>query len=219
MRHKLSISPLVFAAVVLFFSQLHVSSQANLAHAQDATAGQASYQICKACHGPNGAGQQMMNAPALAGQFDWYLVRQLQHLKAGIRGAHAKDTYGAQMRAMAMTLPDENAMANVAAYIQTLPSPTPKSTLGGDATNGKDLYLICSACHGQSAEGNTTFQAPRLNTQHDWYLLRQLQNFKTGVRGKHAEDIYGAQMQIMATILADETAMQDVIAYIKSLAQ
>ncbi len=213
MRRNLTISPIVFVVIGLFFSPL------NLAHAQDATAGQASYQVCKACHGPNGAGQQMLNAPALAGQPDWYLLRQLQQFKAGVRGSHAKDTYGAQMQAMAMTLADETAMMNVAAYIKTFPDPTTQSTLGGDATKGKDLYLICSACHGPSAEGNATFQAPRLNNQHDWYLLRQLQNFKAGVRGQHPDDIYGGQMRIMTTLLADDTAMRDVIAYMRSLTQ
>jgi cytochrome c oxidase subunit II len=91
--------------------------------------------------------------------------------------------------------------------------------LDGDAAKGQPLYVVCATCHGQKAEGNATLNAPRLIQQHDWYLLRQLQNFKAGIRGKDPKDTYGAQMQPMAMTLADEAAMKNVIAYILSLDQ
>jgi cytochrome c oxidase subunit 2 len=175
--------------------------------------------ICKTCHGQQGEGQLALNAPALAGQSTWYLERQLQNFKAGIRGADAKDIYGSQMRPMAMTLADDNAVKNVAAYITTLPVAKPTPTLGGDAAKGKSLYVVCAACHGQKAEGQLALNSPRLNHQHDWYLLRQLKNFKDGIRGKHPQDTFGAQMVPMAMTLADEEAMKNVIAYINSLDQ
>ena len=31
----------------------------------------------------------------------------------------------------------------------------------------------------------------------DWYLVRQLQNFKNDVRGSHVSDFYGMQMGFM----------------------
>lgn len=189
------------------------------AQAQDAAAGEASFVICKTCHGPNGEGQKALNAPALAGQFDWYIVRQLQNFKAGIRGAHKDDIYGSQMRPMAMTLADDNAVKNVASYIKTLPNANAPTTLGGDAAKGKPLYVVCSTCHGQKAEGNLALNSPRLNNQHDRYLLRQIKNFKAGIRGKHPKDVYGMQMGPMAMTLADDTAMKNVIAYINSLAE
>jgi cytochrome c oxidase subunit 2 len=185
--------------------------------AQDTAAGEAAFQICKTCHGQQGEGQLALNAPNLTGQFDWYLVRQLQNFKAGIRGADAKDVYGSQMRPMAMTLADEAAVKNVVAYIQTLPVVKAKPTLDGDADQGKALYAVCATCHGQKAEGNLALHAPRLNIQEDWYLLRQLKNFKDGIRGKHPQDTYGAQMQAMSNTLPDEAAMKNVIAYIISL--
>ena len=136
---------------------------------------------------------------------------------AGIRGADAKDVYGSQMRPMAMTLADEAAVKNVVAYIQTLPVAKAKPTLDGDADQGKALYAVCATCHGQKAEGNLALHAPRLNIQEDWYLLRQLKNFKDGIRGRHPQDTYGAQMQAMSNTLPDEAAMKNVIAYIISL--
>lgn len=61
-----------------------------------------------------------MNAPALQGQNDWYLVTQLKNFKAGYRGAHPEDSYGMQMRAMSAMLPDEQAIIDVVSYINTL---------------------------------------------------------------------------------------------------
>ena len=55
-----------------------------------------------------------------------------------------------------------------------------------------------------------------LSGQHDWYLVRQLQNFKGGIRGGSG-DSFGAQMVPMASLLADEQAMKDVAAYIGTL--
>jgi cytochrome c oxidase subunit 2 len=61
-----------------------------------------------------------MNGPRLAGQDDWYLVSSLQAFRSGIRGADPKDTLGAQMRPMAMTLANDKAVNDVVAYINTL---------------------------------------------------------------------------------------------------
>ena len=86
----------------------------------DITAGKASYAVCVSCHGPNGEGNKDLNAPKISGMQDWYIVRQLQYFKKRIRGSNPKDTYGMQMAPMAMTLPDDKAIENVAAYISTL---------------------------------------------------------------------------------------------------
>ena len=51
----------------------------------------------------------------------------------------------------------------------------------------------------------------------DWYLARQLQNFKDGVRGTHPSDFYGFQMGLMANTVHDEQAIKDIIAYINTL--
>ena len=86
----------------------------------DVTAGKASYAVCVSCHGANGEGNKDLNAPKISGMQDWYIVRQLQYFKKGIRCSNPKDTYGMKMRPMAMTLPDDKAIENVAAYISTL---------------------------------------------------------------------------------------------------
>lgn len=191
------------------------------AFANELAAGEASFQICKTCHGQFGEGNLALNAPAIAGLQDWYLERQLKNYKEGIRGADAKDIYGSQMRPMSMTLADDMAVQSVVAYMKTLPTPTPtpapKQTLGGDAAKGKALYTVCATCHGQKAEGMKALGAPALNTQHDWYLVRQIKAFKSGIRGKHPKDIFGQQMVPMSMTLVDDEAIKNVTAYITSL--
>jgi len=48
----------------------------------------------------------------------------------------------------------------------------------------------------------------------DWYLARQLHNFQQGIRGTHPQDFSGAQMVLMSKILADDRAINDLLAYI-----
>jgi len=86
----------------------------------DPEIGKVYFATCQACHGPDGKGNQTLNAPPLDHANDWYLFTQLHNFKAGIRGAEPRDVTGAQMRPMAMTLADEQAMKDVIAYIQTL---------------------------------------------------------------------------------------------------
>ena len=77
------------------------------------------YTLCANCHGDDGQGIKM-NAPRQAGMNDWYLLSQLKNFKQGIRGQHPEDLGGKQMRAMAQTLQDDQAMRDVVAYINTL---------------------------------------------------------------------------------------------------
>jgi cytochrome c oxidase subunit 2 len=87
----------------------------------------------------------------------------------------------------------------------------------GDAVAGQAQYAVCAACHGAQGEGNLALNAPKLSGQGDWYLKRQLKYFKEGVRGTHEQDVFGKQMAPMAQTLADDTAINNVIAYIQTL--
>ena len=77
------------------------------------------YVLCANCHGKDGKGI-LMNAPRQAGMSDWYLLSQLKNFKAGLRGHEPHDLDGKQMRMMAQTLQDDQAMQDVVAYINTL---------------------------------------------------------------------------------------------------
>ena len=47
---------------------------------------------------------------------------------------------------------------------------------------GAAKYLECVACHGDQAQGNAELKAPALSHLQPVYIVRQLQNFATGVR-------------------------------------
>lgn len=183
----------------------------------DAVAGAALYTTCASCHGQKGEGNPALNAPNLSGQSPWYLTRQIKYYQQGVRGSHENDTYGQQMAAMAAILQGDSAIKNVVAYIETFSDTHPNSTIDGDAERGKSLYVTCGACHGKRGEGNFALSAPKLAGVHDWYLKRQLDNFKSGVRGSHDSDNYGAQMILMAKMLSDEKAVSDVVSYLNTL--
>jgi cytochrome c oxidase subunit II len=204
-------------SMISVLAGLMMLSGTLFANAADVSAGKAAYAICATCHGPQAGGSQQLNAPRTAGQYAWYLKRQILAFKDGVRGTVSGDVYGAQMRPMAMTLPNEAAVDNVVAYIGTLTAPIPPATVTGDAGVGKQLYATCAACHGSKGEGNAQLNAPRLADQNDWYLVRELQNFKSGVRGSNPKDTYGAQMKPMAAMLANDQAIANVVVYIRSL--
>ena len=185
--------------------------------APDVAAGQQLFAVCAGCHGAQGEGNQAVNAPKLAGQGEWYVKRQLALYKSGARGAHDKDTNGKIMAQMAATLPDDAAIDNVAAYIKSLPDKPAQPTLQGDARNGAGRFATCAACHGADGGGIQATNAPRLKGMSDWYLATQIRHFRDGIRGGHAQDMHGAQMRLMAGMLNDDRAVNDVVAYINRL--
>ena len=107
-----------FVCVLFVVSMICISGQALAAG--DADKGKTLYVICSTCHGPDGKGMEALNSPSLVGLQDWYIVRQLQNFRAGLRGVDSKDMYGMQMRPMALTLADDQAVEDVTAYILTL---------------------------------------------------------------------------------------------------
>ena len=92
----------------------------------DPVRGETLYQACAACHGDAGEGNEALLSPPLAGQSDWYMVTQLRHFRSGARGAASGDTQGAIMRASALALPDDQAVVDVVAYINTLNTAQPQ---------------------------------------------------------------------------------------------
>jgi cytochrome c oxidase subunit 2 len=184
--------------------------------AANAAIGRNLYAVCAACHGVNGEGNVALNAPKLAGQGAWYLERQLNLFKSGARGTHEKDTFGKMMAPMAATLADGSAVADVVAYIASLPDTRPAGTIKGDADKGRARWATCAACHGAEGQGIAATNAPRLQGMNDWYMATQLKNFRDGVRGAHPQDIYGGQMGLVSGMLRDDAAVGDILAYINT---
>lgn len=176
------------------------------------------FQLCSQCHGADGLGNQLVNAPSIAGLPQWYLEEQLKKFKSGGRGTHFDDLTGMQMRPMAMSLATDAEITVISEYVAKLQPTKPVPALtGGDPERGRTLYTVCTACHQADGSGMQALKAPPLTHANDWYMASQLKKFKAGIRGTNPKDVSGATMRPMAQTLTDDKAIADVVAYIVTL--
>jgi cytochrome c oxidase subunit 2 len=171
---------------------------------------------CTVCHGADLKGNRNIQAPRLSGMEAWYVARQLEAFSKGWRGTHDSDLPGIEMRPMAEAL-SATEILEATRYVGAVRSPKPQPTAPGDVARGTALFQTCAACHGSQAEGQQPLGSPALTTQNDWYLVTQLKNYKSGIRGHSTEDSYGQQMRAAAQLLQDDQAILDVVAYISTL--
>jgi cytochrome c553 len=174
------------------------------------------YTTCVPCHGADGSGSQELGAPNIAGLPKWYVQAELEKFQTRQRGVNAFDTIGIRMRSMSRTLNLPGDVESVAEYVSSMPRHAVPSTVKANPMAGKTTFQTCVACHGPDAMGKQTVGAPPLADQADWYLLRQLHQFKKGWRGTDPRDITGGTMRPM-TFSLDENSMANVVAYIQTL--
>ena len=145
----------------------------------DVENGEEAYEICSACHLPSGAGRPDGTFPQLAGQHRTVMIKQMADIREGRRDNPI-------MYPFATTLIDPQELADVAAYIQTLPIPRDNGKgPGGEPglQRGAELYAKdCVECHGENGEGDAVKFYPVLAGQHYQYLLRQIRDIASGKR-------------------------------------
>lgn len=212
-----SFAPLVAAIGALALA--HALSGDACAETADIARGKALYaKACVSCHGDRAQGKRELNSPALHTQEPWYLLSQLQKFKSGLRGANPKDLAGAIMSPVARSLPDEQSMIDLAAYISAIDGPPPVNEVKGDPAAGAVTYKkLCATCHGDGGRGKPDVKSPALVGQNDWYVAAQLVKFRQGLRGADPKDVQGAQMRAMSMTLVSDKAVNDVAAYIATL--
>lgn len=186
-----------------------LAAQTQPAFKPDLAKGQATAQVCGACHTADGSRGSPAN-PILQGQHPEYLVKQLQEFKSGKRN-------NAVMKGFASTLGDED-MRHVAAFYAS------KQAKPGAAKNkdtirlGEKIYRggiadkgvpACAGCHGPTGSGIPA-QYPRLGAQHADYTESQMTSFRSGARAN------SAQMNAIAAKLSD-TEIKAVSDYIAGL--
>lgn len=183
--------------------------------------GELLFDTCSPCHGDDGAGNQSLAAPAIAGGSDWYLTAQLLKFKGGVRGYHHTDDEGLRMRPMSRALFDDKGdIESVVEYVVSLPIPDPPSTAeGGDIAAGEAQYLaLCANCHGRDGRGvdigSPELNAPSLLHLNDWYIESSIRKYRDGVRG--VGDAAGATMRAPAAGLTAED-IRNVTAYIMTM--
>ena len=149
----------------------------------DPGAGKDKSALCQGCHGEDGM-SAAPTFPRLAGQYAGYIRKQIIDFQKERR---KDDT----MSGMAATVTEKQDLEDIAAYFAS------QKTMHGDepveSDAGKNLYLNgnsltglygCVNCHGDNGKGkspnNSVF--PVIGGQHMDYLVKQLNDFRSGTR-------------------------------------
>ena len=185
--------------------------------------GEAIFKTCSPCHGMDGAGNESLGAPAIAGSTDWYLRSQLVRFQEGIRGYHYQDAEGLRMGPMSRALfAEDGDIESVVEFLVSLPLVDPPATRGGDAEAGEaDYTALCANCHGIDGRGVDAavpeLNAPSLLHLNDWYIHSSMQKYRDGIRGAAAGDAAGATMRAAVTTGWTDERIADVTAHIMTL--
>ena len=141
------------------------------------------YEVCAACHLTEGWGTKEGTFPQLAGQHREVLIKQLADIRALNRDNPTMYPF-----AKPESIGDEQALADVVAYIAKLPM-NPDNGKGEWAEGtpefdqGKKLYADnCVKCHGDNGEGKPKDFYPKIHGQHYNYMLRQFEWIRDGKR-------------------------------------
>lgn len=143
------------------------------------------FQVCAACHQPDGRGTSDGFVPRIAGQHASVLAKQLvdyRHDKRwDLRMEHFSEKH---------FLADAQAIADVTGYIAQMPDPAPAATGPGERLqHGAAIYARrCQSCHGRSGEGDPKQSVPRVAGQQYEYLRRQVYDAVDGRRPNFPEE-------------------------------
>lgn len=148
------------------------------------------YEVCAACHLPEGWGVKEGTFPQVAGQHQSVLIKQLADIRAKNR-----DTPTMYPFSLPESIGDEQDIADVTAYIQQMKM-NPDNGKGAWAEGtpeyekGKKIFVEnCVICHGENGEGAADKFFPRIQGQHYNYMLRQLEWIRDGKRRNSNPDM------------------------------
>ncbi len=193
-----------------------VNAVAQQYAAVDTTNQPLSNEVCSTCHGGAGQGNPVVGGPSLAGLEPWYLRKQLENFRAGIRGSQKDYIPGNEMQASVARLSDAEIddLVDTIAGWEVIEN---DHTIEGDLSNGQALYANCAACHGADGEGNEALGARGRVGRNGGDMFRQVKLFKSGYRGVHPDDTAGRLMRPSTAALKSDQDVNDVLAYINSL--
>lgn len=138
--------------------------------------GKTKFYTCVGCHGIEGYSNTYpaYQVPRLGGQHADYVISALKTYQSGAR-PHPS------MQGNAMSLSDRD-IEDIAAYVAAFRSITVDLPVTGDVVAGKTKAEACAGCHGEDGNSATGSGFPRLAGQYQSYLIKTLQDYKSGKR-------------------------------------
>ena len=155
----------------------------------DGDAGADPWDRCAECHGLFGAGNRI-KFPRLAGQDPYYIMKELHDFRHGLR-----TNDGGQMQKTATEV-KKNDIPRVAKYFAAQTPPWPKQTIDAKvdlarartlAIDGTHRLEACLDCHSEAQIGllDKPIIGPRIAGQRDFYIAKELRDFRAGRRSKN----------------------------------
>jgi len=180
----------------LFLSGVTAASAAG-----DVEAGKKKFYTCEGCHSAVGYTNTYptYHVPRIGGQHADYVVAALL--------AYAEDErkHGS-MKGNATNLSEQD-MEDIAAYVSKFRGMNSSLPVTGNPAAGRKTAATCASCHGEDGNSeNAMF--PRLAGQYESYLIRSLQEYKSGSRSNPI-------MMGFASALSEEE-IRDVAAFYAS---
>jgi len=171
--------------------------------------GKAVYEVCAACHLPEGWGSKDGTFPQIAGQHFEVIIKQLSDIRALNRDNPTMYPF-----ALPKEIGGVQAISDVSAYIAKLPmTPENGEGAGKDLELGAKLYKEnCVKCHGENGEGKHEKWFPLIQGQHYLYLIRQFREIKEGKRRNSNPEMV---KQIEGFTPRDVEAVMDYVSRLK----
>lgn len=169
--------------------------------AGDPAAGKQKFYTCEGCHSVPGYtnAYPTYHVPRIGGQHADYVVSALQAYRDDER------KHGS-MKGNADNLTEQD-MQDIAAYVSKFRGMNASLPVTGNPQAGRTKAAACASCHAEDGNSeNAMF--PRLAGQHESYLIRALNEYKSGARSN-------PMMMGFASTLSEED-IRDVAAYYAS---
>jgi cytochrome c553 len=134
---------------------------------------------CATCHGAAALGDARNVIPALAGQRQAYLVKQLADFAELEREGDEMHKVVSQA-----ALNEPQVWADLSAFLNGLPTTRfPETADGGGVELGEAIFQEqCATCHEEDARGDEDGFVPSLRDQHYSYLVRQMRSLAASHR-------------------------------------
>ncbi len=178
---------------------------------------------CGECHGLDGAGNRI-KFPRLAGQKESYIIEQLYDFRTGRR---KNDDGQMQQTATEVAAAD---ISRVAEWFANQAPSWPKITIDAepDIERARKLALsgvrgipACLSCHSAAGLGmlDEPFDAPRIAGQRDYYIAKELTDFRDGRRSndpkrmmrKIAQQLTDTDIVSLAIFLSQNPSLHDLV--------